>query len=146
MTTDLKQKFINNYIKDEPNKRKWVDENTGYFCEILRHPDSLHLCGYVVVHNIHPFFDKDYEILNDMGIKVHGGLTYGNGAGKFGFDCCHYGDLSYHEVLIDSVFNDHLYDNATYRNWDYVKQQVLSLASQLEELENFDFKKYCSEQ
>ena len=32
---------------NEPDYLMWIDEDTGYKCEIKRHPQLGHLCGYV---------------------------------------------------------------------------------------------------
>lgn len=69
----------------------------------------------------------------DCLMRVHGGLTY-SGAGRagygenpdlwyFGFDCAHYGD---HCPAMDSLFMD-----GEYRDVEYVRSEIETLASQL---------------
>lgn len=99
---------------DEPDKRQWQDPATGLPCLIVRNARFGNLCGYVGVDESHPFFAQEYGEV-DMGIEVHGGLTYDGfcnpgeeseaichvpGPGEpdhvwwLGFDCAHGFDLS----------------------------------------------------
>jgi len=61
----------------EADKVSWVDSATGLECIMLRdHPDGF-LSGYVGVPEGHPLFGWDHgAVPADMGIDVHGGLTY----------------------------------------------------------------------
>lgn len=127
---------------DEPDKAHWVDAHTGLDCLIHRGPSGA-LCGYVGVPESHPLFGKDYD---DADVSVHGGLTFSdrchgdeNGRGIchptnkaanetvwwLGFDCAHAGDFcpSYQEYRFGC------YD--TYKNFNYTKHEVESLARQL---------------
>lgn len=72
-------------------------------CYIKRGPLGT-LCGYVFIPTDHPILKKNEEDddYDNIPLKVHGGLTYGNyvthkESGKkgyvVGFDCGHYGDL-----------------------------------------------------
>jgi hypothetical protein len=131
----------------EPDKRQWMDPETGLPCLIRRGPSGA-LCGFVGVPREHPAHGEDY---NDVEVSVHGGLTFGsacrgsseNGHGIchvvepgepddvwwFGFDCAHSGDLcpQYHGRYSK-------YDNGdTYRDFAYVTAEVTSLAKQLKE-------------
>lgn len=74
----------------------------------------------------------------DCLIDVHGGLTY-SGAGTaeygedpalwyFGFDCAHSGDLS---PATDGRYPQFRIGGETYRNIEYVRGEVESLANQL---------------
>lgn len=119
----------------EPNEEQWVDKRTGLFCRIRRHPEHLHLCGYVGVGKDHVFFgltDEDFD-----GVHVHGGLTYAgtedDGIHWFGFDCAHAGDLSPGILihLLATRMAEYDYDylrGEEYRTWDYVKAEVERMA------------------
>jgi len=94
--------------------------------QILRHPKFLNLNGYIYLPPIHPWYKKHYD---DIDVEVHGGLTYSNidnesGYWCIGFDTNHAGDLSAINFLMSSNIS---YDSF-YRDWDYVKNQVESLA------------------
>lgn len=99
---------------NEPDHEDWVDEFTGYKCEIHRKPWNGALCGYVI--SPIAIFYADF--------KVHGGVTY-NRECKIGFDCDHYGDFAPSEL--------DCYLSSQYRDWDYVKCEVTSLARQIKE-------------
>lgn len=45
---------------EEPDKKQWVDEETGLPCLIVRNPSGA-LCGYVGVSAGHPMFEKNYS-------------------------------------------------------------------------------------
>lgn len=115
----------------EPDKVLWKAH--GLDCMIVRAPLG-HLCGYVGVHEGHPWFGVDYD---DIHAGAHGGLTYSDYCRGhichpspektywIGFDCAHHGDLSpemskYRSVLPGEV----------YRDLAYVSAQVESLAAQ----------------
>ena len=73
-----------------------------------------------------------------LAIDVHGGITYAREYAPkkededdlwwFGFDCGHYGDLS---PAYDGMFSD-----GVYRNFEYVKNECISMAKQLERFAN----------
>lgn len=72
-----------------------------------------------------------------LAIDVHGGITYADEADDLwwiGFDCSHAGDLSprYHERHPEWGIGE------TYRNADYVKDQVENLAKQLKAVESWE--------
>ena len=96
----------------------------------------FHLCGYVGVPKGHKLFGKNYD---DVGVKVHGGLTFGSkelGDGKhwfFGFDCAHSGDICYYMKDMPMIFGDKM--GETYKDMNYVEKQVRSLAEQLKRRE-----------
>lgn len=63
----------------EADKVAWRDQDTGYECIILRDARGGHLCGYVGVPQGHPLWGfSDDAIPADLGIEVHGGLSYSN--------------------------------------------------------------------
>jgi hypothetical protein len=82
---------------------EWVEEADviefrykGYLCWIRRNLAATGtLCGYVIIHPNHPWFDKHYDAIE---ADCHGGLTFSEvlfGTGEFavGFDCGHSWDL-----------------------------------------------------
>ena len=101
---------------DEPDKAVWVDEATNLDCMIHRNRYGA-LCGYVAVGHDHPLHKTSYSDLDDLGVDVHGGLTFAGDCDNsedtpqfgichipaegqpsdvwwFGFDCGHAFDLS----------------------------------------------------
>ncbi len=148
-------------FQNEPDKLEWVDEQTGYPCLVVRQPSHGALCGYVGVTESHPWFGinlnqslsgngKNYDVPESI-INVHGGLTYSDFCQEnnkehgvchaaiseddrvfwFGFDCVHWGDLSpaYGHFMPKS-------NGDIYRNIEYVKREVQSLAQQLHKLQS----------
>jgi hypothetical protein len=63
--------------RGEADKVSWIDPATGYECIVLRdNPDGF-LSGYVGVPEAHPLFGWEHEAIpEELGIEVHGGLTY----------------------------------------------------------------------
>lgn len=129
--------------KNEPDKKQWVDEETGLPCLILRgHHGSL--CGYVGVSENHKFYGKDYDKVPNM--ECHGGLSFaggcekGNDPGKgichlpdegepdktwwLGFDCGHVFDIS-------PAYEYTLSMDAIYRDIKYVEENCRDLAFQI---------------
>lgn len=61
----------------EADKVAWRDPATGYECIMLRNHRGGHLCGYVGVPPEHPMYGFEQDaIAPDLGIEVHGGITY----------------------------------------------------------------------
>ena len=129
--------------QNEPDKKQWTDEKTGYPCLIVRNRMGA-LCGYVGVKAAHPLYEKGYD---DAEVYAHGGMTFAgpcrggdeqhgichkaDGADDvwwFGFDCLHAGDSS-------PPIHPHSFDFGVYRDLAYVTSEVASLAAQLKELE-----------
>jgi hypothetical protein len=105
-------------------------EYKGIHCAITKSPLYIWY-GYAKLPKDHPLYHKDYldKALSD--IQVHGGLSYSNGQGVFGFDTAHIdlGDyvpglacLEEYKKLIKS--------NAHYWTFDDVKQETENLAEQ----------------
>lgn len=118
-----KSKWPSGPWKDEPDRAFWMDR--GHPCEIIRHSNIGHLCGYIEVKPGHPWHGKSTDDLPD--ITVHGGITYAEPTDhlnwKIGFDCAHLYDLTpgnRHSPL----------DNEVYRDFDYVRRQVGRLVDQ----------------
>lgn len=139
-----KSKWPDGEWHNEPDKKQWLDGETGLPCMIHRGPSGA-LCGYVGVDKSHPAHGKDYYSVN---FDVHGGLTYAEGCAElrddgsgichitddgdhvwwFGFDCAHIGDIC------PSSDRDWIEPESTYKPWGYVESEVRSLARQLKEL------------
>lgn len=82
---------LNKYPDTEYN----FTSSCGYLCKIKRSPQWTY-CGYVQLPIDHPYYNKNYDEINDLDtIYVHGDLTFSND-GLFGFDCWHtlMGDIS----------------------------------------------------
>jgi|SRR5205809_80872 len=131
--------------QEEPDKFNWIDETTGLDCMIVRNIELGNLCGYVGVPLNSKLANIDY---NDLDIDIHGGLTYSNKCQGlichdstkevywFGFDCAHYNDLipKFLEYTTHNKSYFSLFNNSTYRDFNYVKTQVIYLAQQLKAL------------
>jgi hypothetical protein len=147
-----KSKWDDGPWKSEPDKAQWIDAATGLDCLIHRGPSGA-LCGYVGVPPGHRFHGSDYSAVlfdtedgDSSYPEVHGGLTFSDSCAEttredgrgichipepgrpadvwwLGFDCAHSGDLcpSY----------DRSWEYGTYRDLEYVKREVESLARQL---------------
>lgn len=143
--------------QDEPDKVQWYDETTGMACLIVRNHSGA-LCGYAGVEPRHPWHGIEYgscihgcvddwcDHRPESLTEVHGGLTYSAGCqanGKvchvpaegrphdvwwFGFDCAHYLDVVPAYDLLSPGLNA---GGATYKDMDYVRAEVTSLAKQL---------------
>lgn len=144
----------------EPDKCHWIDEETGYDCLIRRATSPMMLLGYVGIKDKHPLFK------NDVGapIDVHGDITY---SGHFpniesipptgymsedgddqtiwwiGFDCGHGGDLIPGDKLENSLkmayrlTAPYLDTLDVYRDLDFVKKEIKSLALQIARFDVF---------
>jgi hypothetical protein len=61
----------------EADKLSWVDDETGFECIMLRETGDGYLSGFVGVPCGHPLWGWNHEAIpTDLGIDVHGGLTY----------------------------------------------------------------------
>lgn len=124
-----KSLWPNGSWKNEPDQVDWVDSKTGYACSIMRNKFGV-LCGYVSVGKNHPLYKKDYK--DDVGLSVHGGITYTNldeDEWWIGFDCGHYLDFM-PGFYIQLDVNDCVYKDIT-----FVTQEVESLCEQLKKLD-----------
>lgn len=148
-TTEDKSKWGPGEWQNEPDKKQWIDQETGLPCLIVRGPSGA-LCGYVGVDELHPHFENEYS---DVDVEVHGGLTFAGFCAKtddpskhichmvepgendrvywFGFDCAHAWDLS---PSMNQYDFHRAREEETYRNIHYVEQEVASLAKQLKAL------------
>lgn len=136
---------------NEPDKKQWLDMDTGLPCLVVRVPQHGALCGYVGVSKDHSLFEKTYHDRENLG-DVHGGLTFTGFCMKdptsvchlvddgeedkvwwFGFDCVHSNDLS--PIKADSFWREILGDSPSssgqYRNFEFVTNEVKRLAKAL---------------
>jgi hypothetical protein len=112
----------------EPDEATFVSH--GYWCEVKRHPELGHLCGYVLMGAHHPLASE-----TEPDLAVHGGITYNSGT-KMGFDCGHTGDISPYLATRYGLrnYSDPNY-HERYRNMAFVKGQLENLAAQLREVD-----------
>ena len=108
-------------LQNPKDKSKWI---------LKPHPDAPER-----------IIDISYE---DLDVNVHGGLTFSSmgdnyrgrqeGFKWYGFDCAHSGDFlpaTNPEVIKINAKFPLAHGNEIYRNWEYVKQEVMNLAEQL---------------
>jgi hypothetical protein len=141
----------------EPDKLSWTDPGSGLPCLIVRNRLGA-LCGYVGVAPEHPWHGIPYN--HRLGddepqeiISVHGGLTFSDGCDDdgdeataichiaepgqpdhvwwFGFDCSHGFDFVPGLLAREAAMGMPPDDRGTYRDVEYVKTQIESLALQL---------------
>lgn len=130
---------------NEPEDRiAFVDADTNYHCLMLRNHCGA-WCGYVAIPKAHRAAMNSGLSYDDYAVSVHGGLTYADHCSGdpnsgichavqhgeedaviwLGFDTAHSGDIAPGYTWSDGV----------YRDKQYVRQEVLSLAKQLKALE-----------
>jgi hypothetical protein len=141
---------------------KWNDEpdvleleGKGYHMVVLRNPEMGNLNGYVGININHPLFSLGYNDNKMYNIWVHGGLTFAGMGGDipfapfkktywyFGFDTAHAMDLIPSMIAMresipalkgmESTFSG-LVPRDTYRDLNYVSDQVNQLVEQLKEI------------
>ena len=127
---------------DEPNREEF--NYAGLDCLIVRHPEMGHLCGYVAVGEGHPCYSRGYDYLpyDDLfPVSVHGGLTYSReGDGEYqpkgywwlGFDCAHFNDII---PFMPGPLSQH----GSYKNFNFIRQEIKELADQLKTLDFIDW-------
>lgn len=141
-----------NEWETEPNRKHWIDQDSGLDCLIIRNPHFLSLCGYVGVPRSHPWYGKSFD---DLDVEVHGGLTFvGPCVGHIchdattepvanvdvywlGFDCGHSFDFmpGLQKEIRDGmakIFDipERMLPEETYKNMDYVTEECRKLAAQ----------------
>lgn len=160
MQADKERRFKSPGVwETEPDRKEWVDAETGYDCLATRGPTGS-WCGYVGVKPDHPAYGRSYykseydldEVESGLAAKlspvqrqindisVHGGLTWASqgdeirtpGLYWFGFDCAHAGDFS-PKYDDPSRLGEPTGWGTTneYRTLDYVIGECASLAKQL---------------
>jgi len=146
-----KSKWADGPWKTEPDRLEW--KHLGFPCLIVRVRTHGALCGYVAVPPGHLWHGQD---MDDIQARVHGGLTYADSCSGnvchvpapgepddvhwVGFDNAHGGDFCPGDklnhcksVAFPSPFSyddGSFSDRGTYRDINYVKEQVESLAQQ----------------
>lgn len=109
--------------ENEPNQVDY--EIHGYKVQIFRNPYLGNLLGYVFLNKDQPCYGcRESEI----DVRVHGGITYAEKYGdywKIGFDCAHSGDF----MPYAGPHNNS--SSFTYKNIQYVKDQLTNLVDQL---------------
>lgn len=136
----------------EDDRYEWTTA-AGYPGLMTRGPLG-NWCGYAAVPNGHPLWGAAYDAW--CNIEVHGGLTYSgpcrghichtakpgdpDNVWWFGFDCAHAFDFmpAMGPLRADRSFGPTVptkFPDEVYRDYGYVREQVESLASQLQELE-----------
>lgn len=109
--------------------------HAGLPCAVLRvqlTPQHGHLCGYVGISKLHPYYMKDWADNDIYDLVVHGGITYARSylydhgdtpsLWWLGFDCAHFGDPIFMVEQDTSEFQK------------YVENQCRQLAEQLAKL------------
>ena len=135
----------------EGNYKQWI--RNGLLCEIRRAKESGQLNGYVGLHKKHPLIGLTYEELYKKipDLYVHGGLTFSTKFPEntlfpklqkpwrpnqmtwtYGFDCAHLGDYCPEldktlTKVMGTTKHSMSQDINTYRNMDYVRNQVNNL-------------------
>ena len=120
---------------NEPDSEQWLDKTTGFFCLIVRIPESGHLCGYVQIPKTHPLYTASIDTVNEI-VRVHGGVTWLGPIDKrigywIGFDCIHGGDLAPAYFTSDGDRGPFCGPNDTYKDWNYVKKECEKMAVNL---------------
>lgn len=112
----------------------------GYQCKIKRNPGGS-LCGYVELPIDHKL--SKFEHYWDIPLEVHGGITFGQTIVRpateesffvIGFDCGHADDLipgGTHPVV--AMIQGLSGPGATYKDIEFVRQQIRYLVDQIEE-------------
>lgn len=131
---------------EEPDREDF--EHAGFACLALRSHHG-NWCGYVGVPPGHPAYGEKYD---DVNVDVHGGLSYGRKCDPpichvpkpgesddvwwLGFDCSHAWDLSpgVNATLRIHGIREEPRDWEVYRNLEFVKGEIRSLAEQLAEM------------
>lgn len=125
--------------ENEPDELDWIDPETNFHCFMRRGPYKA-WNGYVGIPPTSPLYENE-----DIDADVHGGITFiGYAYGwketcdlwMVGFDCAH--SFDYLPSLEEFSNKDRLLFqdiSISYKDIDYVKKEVESLAKQLKEIE-----------
>jgi hypothetical protein len=123
-------KNLDQIIKKEGDFYKWTYTSSNGLnvdCFLRRNPNTLTLCGYVVLTSDNKLYGLDYDHLySQIDTHVHGGLTYsdeGENGWVIGFDCAHAGDLCPAFPHYDGV----------YRTKEFVISECIKLAESISE-------------
>lgn len=113
----------------EPDEKLW--RTHAGFDGLIRRQHHGALCGYVRIPSNHVDYERSYDGI-DLTDGVHGGLTFSGRLEEHkgywvGFDCCRGWDIAPAYDGVKYMANN----NAEYRDFAYVTEQVESLAMQL---------------
>ncbi len=121
---------------------EYLFEYHGYSCLARRNPMKA-WCGYITLPKSHPDFENsdDYDSIDD--IYVHGGFTFSDSNGTFGFDCCHFGDIvpnlfALHKLMNLKVKSPDFPQQYKYWTLDDIKDELESVAKQFKDRDNID--------
>lgn len=99
----------------------------GYNCRVTRHKTLGILCGYVILEDDKEIYENTLNLL-----EVHGGITYNRieiikdtNRRVIGFDCVHFDDY------IPCAFNPYLDSDTKYRDFKFVRKELIKLIDQL---------------
>lgn len=96
---------------------------------VVTHNGMGFRCGYVIIPNEHPWFNKDYD---NIGADVHGGLTYSepgdNNTWWVGFDCAHLNDVQ--DLTLPYRVEMNYFKCGTVKTQEYVEKECRSLCEQ----------------
>ena len=125
-------------LQHEPSAFVW-ETKEGLRGLVFRQKSMNHYCGYLELGD----HVTRYDTYDDLDVRVHGGLTY-MGRLEFasieypdlkkfelsvGFDTAHAGDLVPGLVLL--MKGNYLQDRDTYRDFEYVFNEVNDLSEQV---------------
>ena len=156
---ELRKEWPKGEWDDEPDMVTF--KYRDYPCRIFRCVSGYYLCGYVTLEMDHPFNSEKYKFEWDIPVEVHGGITFceicilkedaSSEVFMIGFDCCHFGDFV-PSVQANKYFNSDLQEykqliaskvpecsyllDSTYRNIDFVKNEIKSMVDQAIEAKN----------
>ncbi len=137
-----KRKWPRGEWNKEPDIVNLWDEDSGLYCQVVRHGDFGNFCGYVFLPKSHTYYEEDYD---NIPFNVHGGLTYAGFPSLgitdpafcpvmyefdpglpylIGFDCSHSGDVS-------PGLNRYGFRGDTYKNITFVINELKELCKQL---------------
>ena len=132
-------------LDEHPEKEFIFISKVGYICEIKRSWDWTY-CGYVYLPKNHPFYEKTCDEIENL-IKVHGGLTFGDSKGVFGFDCSHKlaGDISPGDKTMEQknpelfpLLKSLIFEEPHYWTWKEVKKEIEDMANQFKRYERMN--------
>lgn len=114
---------------------------------VIRFVRGSHYCGYVAVEPGHPWYGiEDFFATHQPVLTPHGGVTYLDGNEDYpapsdpatvwwvGFDCAHWGDLSYSEDAKGYAPEPY----HSFKDAHYVESECERLAHQLKKAEVSD--------
>lgn len=134
MSLEGLKKYPGPWIKDheEHTEKEYKFDYKNGISYIIKKMAFFTWNGYVQLAVDHPHYSKGYGDIEDL-YNVHGGLTFSNGSGMFGFDTSHYNDLVPGFLISEIYPLDPLTsENCHYWTFDEVKKETLKLAEQFD--------------